>query len=100
MLTSYERDTIILYNPGEKEASVYTFDPKLIRRLQKFAEKYPDEIRLEKDHKNGSYSFIVPKECVLVREPYSKERREAARQRALQRGSVPPARGSVTVKPE
>lgn len=100
MLTPYERETIILYNQGEKEANVYTHDPKLIRRLQKFAEKYPDEVRLEKEHKNGSCSYIVPKDCVLVREPYSKERREAARQRALQNGSMPPARGSVSTKEE
>lgn len=100
MLTPYERETIILYNQGEKEASVYTHDSKLIRRLQKLAEKHPDAIRLEKDHKNGSCSYIVPKECVLVREPYSEERREAARQRALNNGSMPPARGSVTTKEE
>lgn len=100
MLTPYERETIILYNQGEKEASVYTYDPKLTRRLKKLAEKYPDEVRLEKEHKNGSCSYIVPKECVLVREPYSKERREAARQRALQNGSMPPARGSVSTKEE
>jgi len=97
---AYERESVILYNQGEKEASVYTFDPKLIRRLQKFAGKYPDEVRLEKENKDGSCSYIVPKECVLVREPYSKERREAARQRALQSGYVPPARGSVTDKQE
>lgn len=100
MLTPYEKETIILYNQGEKEANVYTHDPKLIRRLQKLAEKYPDEVRLEKEHKNGSCSYIVPKECVLVREPYSKERREAARQRALQNGSMPPVRGSVATKEE
>lgn len=100
MLTSYERETIILYNQGEKKASVYTFDPKLIRRLQKLSEKHPDEVRLEKDHKNGSFTYIVPKECVLVREPYSMERREAARQRALKSGSMPPVRGSVTQKEE
>ena len=100
MLTPYERETIILYNQGEKEANVYTHDPKLIRRLQKLAEKYPDEVYWEKEHKNGSCSYIVPKECVLVREPYSKERREAARQRALQNGSMPPARGSVSTKEE
>lgn len=100
MLTPYEKETIILYNQGEKEASVYSFDPKLIRRLKRLAEKYPDEVRLEKEYKNGSCSYTVPKECVLVREPYSKERREAARQRALQNGSVPPVRGSVATKEE
>lgn len=55
---------------------------------------------MEQEHKNGSCSYIVPKECVLVREPYSRERREAARQRALNNGFMPPTRGSVTTKTE
>lgn len=93
MRSALERETIVLYNQSEKEASVYTFDPKLIQRLERFSEKYPEEVRLEKENGDGAYTYIVPKECVLIREPVSKERREAARQRALQNRSMPPARG-------
>ena len=78
MRIAVERETIILYNQSEGEASVYSFDPKMIRKLEKLASKYPDEIRLEKEHGDGAYTYTVPKECVLIREPYSKERREAA----------------------
>lgn len=94
MRSAVERETIILYNQSEGEASVYSFDPKMIRKLQKLASKYPDEIRLEKEHGDGAYTYTVPKECVLIREPYSKERREAARQRAIRNCSKPPVRGA------
>ena len=46
MRSAVERETIILYNQSEGEASVYSFDPKMIRKLEKLASKYPDEIRL------------------------------------------------------
>ena len=77
MRSAVERETIILYNQSEGEASVYSFDPKMISKLEKLASKYPDEIRLEKEHGDGVYTYTVPKECVVIREPYSKERREA-----------------------
>lgn len=94
MRSGVERETIILYNQAEGEASVYSFDPKLLRKLGKLAQKYPEEISLKKDHGGGAYTYVVPKECVLIREPYSKERREAARQRAIQNCSKPPVRGA------
>ena len=56
MRSAVERETIILYNQSEGEASVYSFDPKMIRKLEKLASKYPDEIRLEKEHGDGAYT--------------------------------------------
>ena len=40
-LTKYEKETIINFNEGEKEASIYTFNASLKRRLAEFARKYP-----------------------------------------------------------
>ena len=34
-LTSYEMETIILYNQAEPNAMVYTHDPKLIAKLRR-----------------------------------------------------------------
>ena len=34
-LTSYEMETIILYNQAEPNAQVYTHDPKLIAKLRR-----------------------------------------------------------------
>lgn len=81
-LSLYEQETIILYNQAETTAEVYTHDPKLLGKLRRLAEKYPDQI-VKKNRQ-------VPKRCVSVREPYSAERRKAASERAKAAGYRPP----------
>ena len=85
-LTLLEQETILLYNQAEQTADVYTHDPKLMKKLGQLAEKYPDQII-----KRDTHNFTVPKRCVMVREPYSEERRKAARERAKANGYLPPA---------
>ena len=65
-LSLYEQETIILYNQAEATAEVYSHDPRLLEKLRRLAEKYPDQI-VKKDRQ----TFVVPKRCVSVREPYS-----------------------------
>ena len=84
-LSLYEQETIILYNQAEATAEVYTHDPRLLEKLRRLAEKYPDQI-VKKDRQ----TFLVPKRCVSVREPYSAERRKAASERAKAAGYRPP----------
>lgn len=98
-LSPYEMETILLYNQAESTASVYTHDPKLIKKLRRLSEKYPDKIYPERKERPGAVSYIVPKSCVSVREPVSDERRRAASQRAKQAGITPPKR-SVSPKSE
>lgn len=86
-LSLYEQETIILYNQAETTAEVYTHDPKLLEKLSRLAEKYPSQISRKDEH-----SYTVPKRCVLVREPFSEERRTAARERAKAGGYMPPHR--------
>ena len=57
-LTKYEKETIINFNEGEKEASIYTFNASLKRRLAEFAHKYPALCRLECSTAEGSVSWI------------------------------------------
>jgi len=90
-LTPYERETIILFNEEEDTASVYTHNAKLIRKLKKLSAKYPDKI-YEVKSGNGSVSYIVPKSCVSVREPFSEKRRKTAREIALKGNYRPPKR--------
>ena len=66
-----------------------TYDARLLEKLNRLAEKYPDQIQ-----KTGERRFIVPKRCVSVREPYSAERRKAASDRAKAAGYMPPVRKS------
>mgnify|MGYP000360651449 CR=1 FL=1 len=45
-LSLYEQETIILYNQAEATAEVYTHDSRLLEKLRRLAEKYPDQICL------------------------------------------------------
>ena len=54
-LSLYEQETIILYNQAEATAEVYTHDSRLLEKLRRLAEKYPDQI-VKKDRQ----TFLVP----------------------------------------
>ena len=84
-LSKYEQETIILYNQAEPTASVYSHDSKLLEKLVRLSENYPQQIQPD-----GPNRYIVPKGCVLVREPYSEERRAVARERTKSGGYTPP----------
>lgn len=89
--TLVEQETILLYNQAEPLANVYSHDTKLLEKLSRLSEKYPDQI-IQKDE----HSYTIPKQCVSVREPYSEARREAARERAKKGGYKPPKRSKIS----
>lgn len=86
-LSRVEQETIVLYNEAESTAEVFTYDQKLLTKLERLEMKYPGQVT-----RTGERQFVVPKACVLIREPYSEERRAAARKRALEAGITPPCR--------
>lgn len=92
-LSLLEQETILLYNQAEPAAQVYTHDPRLMEKLNRLADKHPEQI-IKKD----AHNFIVPKRCVSVREPYSEKRRKAASERAKAAGYQPPARKAADGK--
>lgn len=98
-LTPYEMETIILYNQEEAAANVYTHDPKLIAKLRRLQEKYPDRVFSDRPAQEGAVSYTVPKSCVSIREPYSDARRRADSERAKSAGRTPPRR-TTGPKPE
>lgn len=73
MRTGEEKETIINYNQAESEASVWTFDPKVIRTLRKMAEERPDECKVVKEGPEESVEFSVPKKWVKVKPPKKME---------------------------
>lgn len=85
-LSPSERETIILFSDADKTASVYTHDAKLTARLETLARQYPDQVYVERRERPGAVSYVVPKSCIQIRAPFSAQRREAARQRALENG--------------
>lgn len=98
-LSKLEQETIVLFNEAEATASVYTHNKKLREKLERMALKFPGKVALERPEQAGAVSYLVPKSCVSIREPYSDERRAADRERALSAGARPPTRGiSPTTK--
>ncbi|MGN1025190.1 MAG: molecular chaperone [Faecousia sp.] len=87
-LTKYEKETIINFNEGEKEASIYTFNASLKRRLAEFARKYPALCRLERSTPEGSVTYVMDKSRLSIRflPPYSEERKAAASAYAKEHG--------------
>ena len=53
-LSLYEQETIILYNQAEATAEVYSHDPRLLEKLRRLAEKYPDQI-VKKDRQTFTW---------------------------------------------
>ena len=80
-LTKYEKETILRTSKGDKEYSIYTFDPALQRKLDKFCRDYPDLCRQTAETKEGSKSYEIEKTRVSIRfmAPPSEERKERAR---------------------
>lgn len=74
-LSKYEQETIINYNQGDAEASCYTHDPKLIKRLDELAQKRK-EVALVREAE-GMREYTIPKKWVKVRAPkeYSEEQK-------------------------
>ena len=91
-LSRYEQETIINFNEEEDTANVYTHNNKLREKLLRLSQKYPDKIKVERMGRDAT-TFIVPKRCVSVREPYSDARREADSIRAKSAQIQPPNRG-------
>ena len=66
-LSPAERETIILFSDADETASVYTYDRRLIKKLDALCRKCPEDVYEEKTRSSaGAKSYIVPKSCVSV----------------------------------
>ena len=79
-LTKYEQETIINFNAGESDATVYTRDKAIMRKLDALVTEHPDIYRCigETDIEK---TYTMPKSYVSYRKPrkISEEKREQAR---------------------
>ena len=83
-LSPAERETIILFSDADDTASVYTYDRRLIKKLDALCRKCPEEVYEEKKRSSaGAKSYIVPKSCVSVREPFSRASRRTEAKAAI-----------------
>ena len=69
-----ERETVILYNEAEENASVCTFNRKLKKKLAKLAARFPDKVRLREVTAGG--------ECVTIFPPHTEDWKDNMSKRA------------------
>lgn len=85
-MTNYEKETVINFNEAEKEASIYTFNKKMISKLDRLCEKFPEQFRLYRKFSDGAREYIMPKKYVSVRGPRpQKELSEAEKEQIKNR---------------
>lgn len=89
-LSKYEKETIILFNEEEDCAEIYTFNAKLKQKLRKLAKEYPQDCSFEWKNEWGAYKYKIKKNLITVHVPYSEERKQKDRERALAEGLKPP----------
>ncbi len=71
-LSAYERETIILFNETSEPAEVFTYNKRMIRKLERLVRMFPDEFKLKADNRAGGMTYIVPKSRVLISTPKRK----------------------------
>jgi len=85
-LSLLEQETIINFNREEAEATIYTHDPSLKRKLDKLCSTIPDIYIKRSDNGAGGVTYALPKNLISVRTPRAKknlseEQREVLRER-------------------
>lgn len=83
-----EQETIIRFSEGEPSASIYTHNPYIRKKLMKMSRDAPQQVRLIHQDDYAA-SFIAPKSCVSIRQPYSEERKARDSERARAAGQKP-----------
>ena len=62
-----EQETIILYNEEEKEASIYTHDRYLKRRMVNYIARHPDLARISRTYSDGTVEYLMDKRYLRFR---------------------------------
>lgn len=57
-LTKYERETSINFNDDEDTASIYTYDKKWIKKLDKLCDEFPDKFMFESSDLYGRFLSV------------------------------------------
>jgi len=79
-LTREEQETIISWYAADGTASVYSADPKVIRKLDKLTAAFPDVYKCTRvDSIYKTKDYIVPTRFIRFGKPASQARIDAAR---------------------
>lgn len=76
-LTKYEQETVINYNAGEKNATIYTRDKAVIRKIDTLVIEFPEVYKCINETSIDK-TYLVPKQYISYRKPrkISEQRRE------------------------
>ena len=79
--TRSEQETILLTSEADTTVSIYTFNRRLIRRLEAFSQKYPHLCQLRTNNPSGAVTYEVEKTRLSLRflSPASEERKAQLR---------------------
>ena len=99
-LSGYEKETIILFNEEEAAAEVYTHNAALKQKLRLMSKESPKDCSFIEKNSCGGETYRINKKLVQIRKPYSEERRQKDRERALAQHRRPPGRKPQEQKPE
>ena len=66
-LSLLEQETIILFNRAEKEATIYTHEPSLIKKLTELCEAAPKVYTKKSDNGAGGITYTLPKKLISIR---------------------------------
>lgn len=79
--TKAEQETILLTSEADYTVSIYTFNRRLIRRLEAFSQKHPHLCQLRTTHPSGAVTYEVEKTRLSLRflSPASEERKAQLR---------------------
>ena len=83
-MTRLEQETIINFNEAEAEATVYTYNAALTRKLETLTEQRPLEVKRVRSFPSGGREYIIPKRWVKVNA--SQILTDAERQRRREQG--------------
>lgn len=83
MRTKEEKETVILFNEAEDTASVYTHNARIKNKLKDLSERFPKSCKHISTNTDGGMSYDIDKVLVSIRTPYSEERKQKDRERAI-----------------
>jgi hypothetical protein len=66
--TPEELETYINYNNASDECHIYTCNKAIIKKLDEYVKKFPNEYKLDKQD-NCSKSYITNKKYITIRSP-------------------------------
>jgi hypothetical protein len=75
-ISKYEQETSLWYNNAETEAICYTYNKKLMNKLDKYCIEYPKNYKLKReviiDGEKVGKEYIFSKQYISIRKPSSR----------------------------